>query len=49
MHSENTAKIAINAAKSRKFEPLIGTGGRWERAWEQIYRPVQGWRDFVHA
>ena len=42
-------KIALNAVRLPKFEPVNGYRGRRERSWSKIYGNVPGWRDFVHA
>jgi len=46
MRSDNLAKIALNAVRLPKFEPVIVVA---EKDHGKIYGNVPGWRDFAHA
>jgi len=48
MLSENMAKIALNAVRSPKFEPVNGKSSP-RKMMVKIYGNIPGWRDFAHA
>ena len=49
MRSENMAKIALNAVRLPKFEPVNGISWSPRKMRVKDYGNVPGWRDFAHA
>jgi len=49
MRSVNMAKIAINAVRLPKFEPVDGISWSPRKMMLKFYGNVPGWRDFAHA
>ena len=49
MRSENMAKIAVNAVRLPKFEPVNGISWSPRKIMVKDLRNVPSWRDFAHA